>query len=363
MLQDLGDLGGGGGFLDGVINYADLLNDLIENGRPLNPNPPRNENGGPLNPNPPRTAPPVIPFNIAQWLPNVSFAFRGDRSSLENALLALAASTAGMEAAQRNALFSAIFPALLPFLTEGGEGFSPVGLAALRAQAVEGVNQQFAGAEESLKTELARRGLRTNMTPISGESVRRIAELAGARARAGAGALRGVNIANEQQRLQNLFNALNIAAGHPANPAAAINAFSSLANTQQQEPGSLGGAILASLLGAAASAAGQTLGNQLGRLFGGGGSSGGLRLPAGVQPTFPGGGSSFPCWVAAELYGGWDAPRTIQVRRWLMESEIPSVQAFLAMYREIGQFWAEAIKHDGKLRLATKKLFDSFPIS
>lgn len=216
------------------------------------------------------------PINLSAFTPN-SFG-GGSREDAEARLFNLAGSIAQLEAGQRNALFSALLPALLPFLQEGGEGFSEEALAGMRSQAIEGTAGQFGNARSALVSELSRRGLRGGSTPISGEALRRTAELGGTEARATSEALRDVLLKNEQQRISNLFNAGNLAGGFPSNPSAAINAASGI---PEPRPG-LGSTLASSLLGAATSAAGTALGNALSRIpifrppsSGGGGSSGG----------------------------------------------------------------------------------------
>jgi len=220
----------------------------------------------------------------------------GNRTDLENALLRIAAATAQMDAGQRNAIFSMLFPALIPLIQGGGEGFRPDELATMRGNAIDTTATQFGGAQSALKDILRRRGLFTGTSPIAGEGVRDIALLGSEQARATSGALRGVDLANAQQRISNLFNAMNIAGGHAANPASAIGAGASVAGALQNEPGSLWRSILASITGSAASSAGTALGTALGNIFNRpriGTSGAGVSIPGnpgnvGTQPFNPG---------------------------------------------------------------------------
>ena len=59
------------------------------------------------------------------------------------------------------------------------------------------------------------------------------------------------------------------------------------------------------------------------------------------------------CWIAAELYNGWNDPRTQKVREWIMLRP-----ALTAAYRKIGPQMAEAIRQNATLRLDMRKLFD-----
>lgn len=159
---------------------------------------------------------------------------------------------------------------LQKILAEGG--FSPEALAAMRSEAIEGTATQFSGAREAIATELARRGLRTGMAPISGEALRRTAELGGAQAIATSSALRDIAVQNERQRLQNVFNALNIASGFPANPNAPIGAASGAANSiaalEMAQGQGFWGSLGSSLAGTLAGTAGGALGKVLKRIPG-----------------------------------------------------------------------------------------------
>lgn len=66
------------------------------------------------------------------------------------------------------------------------------------------------------------------------------------------------------------------------------------------------------------------------------------------------------CWVAAELYGGWDDPRVFLIRNWLHEEFSKSCMARLAvsLYMRFGEGIAERIKHSLMLRKIMRFLFD-----
>jgi hypothetical protein len=61
------------------------------------------------------------------------------------------------------------------------------------------------------------------------------------------------------------------------------------------------------------------------------------------------------CWIAAAIYGGWDDPRTIAVRSWLLNWEKRSLigKVVVGLYRRFG----ERIAKSSKVRLL-KPLFD-----
>lgn len=84
-------------------------------------------------------------------------------------------------------------------------------------------------------------------------------------------------------------------------------------------------------------------------LFGQGGAAGGAATGQQMQNT---------CYVAAELYGGWEAPETISIRAWLARTR--EMQGFVRLYNAIGEAWAELIRYDSTARRLTKQLFDAF---
>lgn len=92
----------------------------------------------------------------------------------------------------------------------------------------------------------------------------------------------------------------------------------------------------------------------------GGVIQGGLTLGTGAigQATgvnLPSGGGNV-CWVAAELYGGWNDPRTIAVRKYIMTAK--HMRPFLWFYQKAGRAWARIIQERPLLRFITKVLFD-----
>lgn len=276
--------GGGGGVGSGVLGIRNLLNQGYTLEEIQNLLAGMNGSGSGVSA--------LQPINLSAFTPQ-GFG-GGSRESAEARLLQLAGSIAQLEAGQRNALFSALFPALLPFLQNGGEGFSEEALAGMRSQAIEGTAGQFGNARSALATELSRRGLRTGSNPISGEGLRRTAELGATEARSTSDALRDVLLKNESQRLSNLFSAGNLASGNPSNPSAAIQAAGSI---PEARPG-LGSTVVSSLAGAGASALGTALGNAL------------SRIPIFRPPTVP-------CAVAIALYGENDI-RVLILRLWLV---------------------------------------------
>lgn len=212
----------------------------------------------------------------------------GNQDRLQEALLALAFQSGSFDLGTKSALFSSMFPQLQEML-KGTEGFSPEALAAMRGQAIEGTGQQFNATEEALRRSLSSRGLRTGNAPVSGLAGREFSDLGAARAATTSGALRDVTTKNESQRLQNLFNAFNIASGFPSNPAASIGAGASIPQQQGGFWSRLGGSIAGTGLSALGKALGEAIIKRIPGLGGGGGGS----PSTGGTPPFIGGGGGF----------------------------------------------------------------------
>jgi hypothetical protein len=66
------------------------------------------------------------------------------------------------------------------------------------------------------------------------------------------------------------------------------------------------------------------------------------------------------CWVSAELYGGWDDPRTVTLRAWLIGPcrETWAGRRFTELYRVYGERLAAAMRNNRLLRAAVRLLFD-----
>jgi|CZLA01.1.fsa_nt_gi hypothetical protein len=66
------------------------------------------------------------------------------------------------------------------------------------------------------------------------------------------------------------------------------------------------------------------------------------------------------CHVSAELYGGWDDPRTITLRAWLFGPcrEKWAGRRFTDLYYAYGERWAAAIHGNHLLRFVTQLVFD-----
>ena len=67
-----------------------------------------------------------------------------------------------------------------------------------------------------------------------------------------------------------------------------------------------------------------------------------------------------PCYVAAELYGGWDEPRTVAIRQWLTGpfSERFIGRLVVAVYSRYGQSWAAGVRKSPSMRRFCLGLFN-----
>jgi hypothetical protein len=157
-------------------------------------------------------------------------------------------------------------------LINNPQGFSPSALAAMRTQATEGTATDFSNAQKATNAAIAARG--GNGLP-SGVDAQLTAQNANAGAAENAGAQNQITLANEQQKQNNYWNAVNAEngiqaaynplgyAGGAQNGGSVVSGLGSAYKQSQQSQwlGALGG-----LAGGALSAAGQAGG--FGSLFG-----------------------------------------------------------------------------------------------
>jgi hypothetical protein len=71
--------------------------------------------------------------------------------------------------------------------------------------------------------------------------------------------------------------------------------------------------------------------------------------------------SKIPCWIAAELYGGWQEPRTVSIREWLCGpvSEYPLGRFIVDLYRRFGERLADAVHRHRSLRWIFTRIFNA----
>ena len=78
----------------------------------------------------------------------------------------------------------------------------------------------------------------------------------------------------------------------------------------------------------------------------------------GKIPTNSGGGG---CAIAAELFGGWTAPRTLLVRSYLNRvwaKTSPFAEIVMAFYRQFGRYAAWVVRHNPALRTLVRPVFE-----
>lgn len=85
-----------------------------------------------------------------------------------------------------------------------------------------------------------------------------------------------------------------------------------------------------------------------------------LNTVSGMGTAAGGMGAKPFCWIAAELYGGWDDPRTKLVRSWLAEefSKSRVGAAVLALYSHFGERVAAVVKRNMTVRAFFRWLFN-----
>ena len=206
-------------------------------------------------------------------------------------------------------------------------GYNPDVRAALNTNAIQSTAQGYQGVGQALNTNALSRGLAGGGTQPGG-----------------GGYLRGYGnlLSSEEQQKSQLLN--NVVAGGQQN----INAAEGGVLTGAGINSNAGSSALGQATSAANNSTNATTG-LVGSIVGGG-----LGVLGKVLNPIPGA----PCWVAAELYGGWLAPETVSIRHWLLTTWW--MQPFVAFYRLIGQEWALLIQSNMLARRLTKRLFDVF---
>ncbi len=164
------------------------------------------------------------------------------------------------------------------FLTPEGQGFDEKTMAALNANAIEGIPGQFEDARKQMMMALAARGGAGGQLPVGGDFLRNLASFNAARETAKAGALRDVQIKNALANLQNRFTASNalLGVGSQYNPSPFISGASSALSSQTEAAKSAdqaGTAVWGALIGAG----GNLLGNAI--------SPGGIFRPGTPAPS------------------------------------------------------------------------------
>jgi hypothetical protein len=111
----------------------------------------------------------------------------------------------------------------------GDIGFSPEQLAALQTQFLNSNDATFNSAAQNIRGAILARG-GTDM-PISGDAVRGLSALEGARATSQTSGLTGIRLADFQQALANKFNTGNLYSGQAAQVGGNVGTFNAGANS------------------------------------------------------------------------------------------------------------------------------------
>ena len=234
---------------------------------------------------------------------------------------------------ENQAITGALTSAFTPILQAGPSqtGFSPGEENALRTQNTEGVATDYAQAQKATADILAARGGGNTLLPSSVDSTLLAQNANQAAAQKAAGDL---NITNENyaQGYQNW----NTAAGILGQTAGLLNptAYSGAATTA-------GGAASTSAYQVAEAA-----NSPWNAAFGALGAVG------------AGAATKIPCWIAAEIYGGWYDPRTILIRRWLTANY--EGYWLLNLYRRFGKQVAGMVRKHRAVRWFFTRVFNHF---
>lgn len=110
---------------------------------------------------------------------------------------------------------AALTKAFSPYLA-GKTGFSPQAMAAMQSQFLNSNNSTYNQAGQMVRSALGARGEGTSANPVGGNYAAGLSNLLGAKAGSQSQGLLGLQVQNQQQALQNQFNAGNILSGNAA---------------------------------------------------------------------------------------------------------------------------------------------------
>lgn len=152
-----------------------------------------------------------------------------------------------------------------PLISEGGQGYSPQDLAAMRTSATDTLSNQFQGAERAANATESR-GLPSGVNAQIGGA------LTGEEAQQQSAAQLGITQQNEALKQQNYWNSINVLSGQAAtlNPlgyatsaTGGSNSVAGLSQAETQAAGPTFGAVLGSLFGGIGTALSGPLGGKL----------------------------------------------------------------------------------------------------
>ena len=236
---------------------------------------------------------------------------------------------------QNQAITGALTSAFLPILQAGPSqtGFSQGQENALRTQNVENVATDYGQAQRATAQILAARGGGNTLLPSSVDA-NILAQNTNAAAQARSTGDLGITNANYAQGYQNWNTAANVL----GSTAGLLNptGYSGVANTA--------GSDAAATSKAAADVAFAPWGAAFGAL----GSIGGAAASYGM--------GKLPCWIAAEIFGGWEDPRTVTVRHWLMKNY--TGHWLMNLYVQFGERMAAMVRKHRPVRWVFTGIFN-----
>lgn len=200
---------------------------------------------------------------------------------------------------QTQAITGALTSAFMPILQAGPSqtGFAPSEENALRTQNTEGVATDYAQAQKATAQMLASQGGGNTLLPssVNANILAQNANAAAATRAQGENQITQANYAQGYQNWQSAANVLGSTAGllNPTGFAGATTGAGSAASTSANQVAQSAFAPWGAAMGTLGSVAGAA-------------TTGFIAHP--------------PCWIAAEIYGGWHEPRTILIRQWLMKN-------------------------------------------
>jgi hypothetical protein len=245
---------------------------------------------------------------------------------------------------QSQAITGALTQAYLPILQAGPSqtGFAPGEENALRTQNTENVATNYAQAQRATAQVLAAQGGGDTLLPssINANILAQNTNLAAAQRTAGENTITQANYARGYGNWQQAAGVLGSTAGL-INPTSYAGATTSAGGAAMQ-----GATDIANAANSPWNAA-----------FGALGAIGGAAAGNFPMPRPGGGGGGFsglpPCWIAAELFGGWNEPRTVLVRNWLIHdfSKRWIGRQLLKIYVKYGERTAAMIHRYPALRM------------
>jgi hypothetical protein len=233
---------------------------------------------------------PTLNLETMEWLPSLSYEycgpvlrFKGDDAakSAEFAQLGFDKQLMdifGQQYGKQSAIFDFLTGKMKSAVATGGMGYRPDFLAAARTEASDVNAQQTKNAEQAFANSVAARSGGSKLAGVAGATAAGEATIGAAGAAQEATSQNAITMANENQRLQNYWNSVNVLTGQQAvaNPlgysqgaTSGTNAVANASEAVTAAQGPSAGQIIGGLVGGGISAAGTALGGgSLGKLFG-----------------------------------------------------------------------------------------------